>query len=302
MKLSAYHKAHGDSFKLYESGFDECDILYMSKVFSFTDDLEYYPLGCEQIIRGGSGYAISVESGIECYNAELESSLPVEIECQYPDYSLYPEFTGIAYGFLTRGCRNDCPFCIVSKKEGLESKKVANLSDFWKDQQLIKLMDSNLLYSKDREDLLQQLIHSGAKVDYVQGLDARLVTSDIAKLISATQIAMIHFAFDNLKDEARILRGLEIFSKHTNLTDRNRRVYILTNYDTTHHEDWYRVQKVRELGYQPYITIYNKGTHPQFITDLARWSNSYFINRSCDFLDYIPRKDGKTCRQLYGLK
>lgn len=162
-------------------------------------------------------------------------------------------------------------------------------------------MDGNLLNCKDRESLLQQLVDSQAKIDYVQGLDARFVTDDIAKLICSTRIGMIHFAFDRIKDEANILLGLDNFRKRTNLTDRNRRVYILTNYDTTPEEDWYRVQKVRELGYQPYITIYSKGTHGQFHTDLARWSNSYYINRKCDFLEYVPRVDGKTCKQLYGL-
>jgi len=301
MKISSFHKACGDDVKLFESAFDYCDVLYKSKAFSFTSDLEHYPQGCEQVLSGGSGYAIRTKNNRECYSAEFDSPLPNEIESQYPDYSLYPQFADNAYGFLTRGCGNNCPFCIVSKKEGLVSRKVADLSDFWRGQGFIKLMDGNLLNSRDREGLLQQLIDSKAKIDYVQGLDARFVTEDIAKLICKTRIAMIHFAFDNLKDETRILRGLEIFAKHTNLTDRNRRVYILTNYETTQDEDWYRVQKVRELGYQPYITIYQKGTHGQFITDLARWSNSYFINRSCDFLDYVPRVDGKTCRQLYGI-
>ena len=301
MKASAYYKSLGYETKLYETGFDVCEILFISKAFSFSDDLQYYPQWCELIIKGGSGYAIHVENGFECYNAKLDPPLQPEIECRYPDYELYPEYADTAYGFLTRGCGNNCPFCIVSKKEGLASRKVADLSDFWQGQKLIKLMDGNLLYCKDREYLLQQLVDSKAKIDYVQGFDARFVTDDIAKLICSTRIAMIHFAFDRIKDESQILRGLDIFRKHTNLTDRNRRVYVLTNYDSTQEEDWYRVQKVRELGYQPYITIYNKGTHNQFHTDLARWSNSYYINRSCDFLDYVPRADGKTCKQLYRL-
>ena len=271
------------------------------KAFSNTPDLQYYPMGVEQVIEGGSGYALSDENNIECYDAGRDKPLPPEIEYQYPDYSLYPEFPDTAYGFLTRGCNNNCPFCIVSRKEGFTSYTVAVLADFWRGEGLIKLMDGNLLNSEDREGLLQQLIDSKAKIDYVQGLDARLVTDDIAMLISKAKTAMIHFAFDQMKDEEQVLRGLEIFSNHSDLTDRNRRVYILTNFNTSQQEDYYRVLRVRELGYQPYITIYRKGTHSQFVTDLARWSNSYYINKSCDFPDYIPRTDGKTCRQLYSV-
>jgi hypothetical protein len=76
-------------------------------------------------------------------------------------------------------------------------------------------------------------------------------------------------------------------------------VYILTNFDTTHAEDWYRVKKVIELGYQPDVRVYQKGTHSRFLTDLARWANLSRFRRSFSFEDYIPRKDGKRCGELY---
>lgn len=41
MKLSAYHKAHGDTVHWYNP-FDRYDRLYMAKVFSFTPDYRYY--------------------------------------------------------------------------------------------------------------------------------------------------------------------------------------------------------------------------------------------------------------------
>lgn len=90
-----------------------------------------------------------------------------------------------------------------------------------------------------------------------------------------------------------------MFKQHFQKSDRQCRVYILTNYDTTHEEDLYRVEKVRELGYYPYVMIYQKGTHDRFLTDLSRWANNSFIYRSCDFADYVPRKDGKSCKELY---
>lgn len=300
MKISAYHKAQGDTVKLYDTAFDTCDILYKSKVFSFTNDLEYYPQ-YDKVIEGGSGYAITIENGKETYSKILGPSLPIKIENQYPDYDLYPQFKNTAYGFLTRGCPNDCSFCIVSKKEGKCSRKIADLSDFWRGQRDIKLMDGNILACKDRESLLQQLIDSKANIDYTQGLDAQFVTNDIAQLVCQTKINMIHFAFDFMKNEKAIIRGLKTFQYYFQKSDRYCRVYILTNYNTTHEEDLYRVQKVRELGYQPYVMIYQKGTHDRFLTDLARWANNPLIYRSCEFEDYIPRTDMKSCKTLYAL-
>lgn len=53
MKLSAYHKARGDSVEWYQPLFSgHMDRVYMSKVFSFTPDYEY-PIDATEIIRGG---------------------------------------------------------------------------------------------------------------------------------------------------------------------------------------------------------------------------------------------------------
>ena len=138
MKISAYHKNQGDEVKFYEPLMDKnLDIAYVAKVFDFTLDYEY-PINAEKIVFGGTGYL-------------LEDKLPQEIENIYPDYDLYKKYSDTAYGFLTRGCPRKCEFCIVSTKEGNKSIKVANLSNFWKGQKKIKLLDPNLLACKDRE-------------------------------------------------------------------------------------------------------------------------------------------------------
>lgn len=240
-----------------------------------------------------------MENGKEVFHSELHENLPTEIEHRYPDYSLFPQYQNTAYGFLTRGCCNNCSFCIVCPKEGNQSVQVADLSEFWNGQREIKLLDPNLLACRNRETLLKELIESGARVDFTQGIDARFITSDIAELINQVKIKTIHFAFDFMKNEKAIIRGLECFKKYYSGSDRNIRCYVLTNYDTSHEEDWYRVRSLIELGYQPYVMIYQKGTHNRFLTDLARWSNSLFLNRAVSFEDYVPRKDGKSCRELY---
>lgn len=303
MKISAYHKSLGDQVKIVDNNLERFDVVYISKVFNLNlpaINQFYYIPQANKTIQGGSGFAIDTKDGREVYTKELDGDLPPEIEQIYPDYSLYGRLVkNIAYGFLTRGCPNNCGFCIVSKKEGLCSRKVADLKDFCQGQNEIKLYDPNILACKDRENLIKQLIESNANIDYVQGLDARLIDDDIAQLICKTKIKMVHFAFDLMRNEERILTGLKIFAKHFKKDERSKRVYILTNYDTTPQEDYYRVQKVKELGYSPYVMIYQKGTHPQFLTDLARWANNMFLQRSTSFDDYTPRKDGIKAGNLY---
>lgn len=175
MKISAYHKKRGDNVELLDR-LKHYDIVYASKVFSFTPDIEDYAVvSCEELIRGGTGYCISVVNGKEVFDRERDKPLHKGIEHIYPDYSLYPEY-GYAVGFLTRGCPRGCGFCVVGSKEGRCSRKVADLDEFYHgEQKEIKLLDPNILACKDHEELLQQLIRSGAWIDFTQGLDIRLI-------------------------------------------------------------------------------------------------------------------------------
>lgn len=164
MKLSAYHKSRGDSVSMY-SPLEKYDVVYASKVFSFTADIdEEYEVRADELIKGGTGYCITVKDGKEVFDESKNTLLPREIEHIYPDYALYPEYN-FAAGFLTRGCPRGCGFCVVGKKEGRCSQQVAELSEFWRGQREIKLLDPNILACKNHENLLQSLANSGAKMD-----------------------------------------------------------------------------------------------------------------------------------------
>ena len=303
MKISAYHKSLGDEVEFIEF-VNHYDKVYVSKVFG--DEYTSMNMTCinaDEIIYGGTGFAITVKDGKEVFQKEKHKNLPPEIEHQYPDYSLYPNLTkNKAFGFLTRGCCNDCDFCVVCQKEGKCSVKVADLSEWWNGQKEIVLLDPNLLACKDRKELLQQLIDSGAKVDFTQGLDARFITRDIAEMLSQIKTKMWHFAFDFMKNEEQIINGLKIFIDVVKPIRRYCYVYVLTNYDTTFFEDYYRVKKIQEIGLDPDIRIYRKTSLPKrhILRDLQRWCNNRFIYRSQpDFWEYIPRIDGRKIKEVY---
>ena len=138
MKISAWHKQQGDSVEWYSPMFSgHMDKVYMAKVFSFTPDYEYF-IDADEVIKGGSGYCISLVNGKEQYDKEKDLNLPPEIEHIYPDYSIYygkvKDIENTAYGFCSRGCPRGCDFCHVKDKEGLCSHKVADLSEFWNGQ------------------------------------------------------------------------------------------------------------------------------------------------------------------------
>ena len=88
---------------------------------------------------------------------------------------------------------------------------------------------------------------------------------------------MIHFAFDDIKQEKSIVKGLTLYKKISNIPEYKTGIYILTNFNTTHEQDLYRVKVVQELGYRPYIMIYNKKSAPKITKDLQRWANNRMI-------------------------
>lgn len=302
MKISAWHKARGDEVEFVMPLY-HYDKIYVSRVFGdeYTNYDDSLILQADEIEYGGTGFAIKVENGKEVYRKELDPNLPYEVEHMFPDYSLYPQFcSDTAYGFLTRGCPNNCEFCIVSKKEGRASLKVADLSEFWNGQKNIKLLDANLLACKDKMDLLTQLADSKANVDFTQGLDARFINEETATALSRIKLSMVHFAFDLMRNEKAIINGLRLFKEYNKIDFGRSVVYILTNFNTTLEEDLYRVRAVIGLGYMPDIRIYRKTTAPAILRHLQRWSNNRMLFKSCDFMDYVPHKDGKTIREILG--
>lgn len=284
MKLSAWHKAQGDTVEWY-FGMEQYDRVYMSKVFDDSYSPPHLePCNTRELIKGGTGYG-------------LDNALPEEVERMYPDYSLYPELTkDTAYGFLTRGCPNACGFCIVSEKEGRVSRKVADLSDWWDGQKNIVLMDPNILACKGHAALFEQLIDSGAIVDFNQGLDARLLTISDVMQLRRMKIKEIHFAWDLMKNSRFIIKGLNLWKR---FGKKNRHgswgtVYVLVNFNTSMAENLYRIEKCREMGFDPYVMVYDKPHAPQEIKDLQRWCNNKIIFKSCKWQDYKPRKEGAT--------
>lgn len=283
MKISAYHKNIGDTVEFV--GLNNYDKTYISKIFSYTPD--YIPpfahLG--EIIKGGTGY-------------DLTTVLPDKIDDMLPDYSIYG-ITDKAYGFLTRGCNNNCKWCVVPRKEG-KAKPYRDIEQLLQGRKKAILMDNNILATDYGITQIEKIINLGVRVDFNQGLDARLVTPEIAKLLSKVKwIRSIRFACDTNSMINPVIKAMELLVKY-GIGKWRFNNYLLLNGDIE--SAYLRAKEMRRYGAsispQPYRDFRTKNTIPQWQKDFARWGNRKEIYRSIDFKDYEPRK-GFFCKSYF---
>ena len=200
MKISAWHKGRGDAVEWWNPLYSY-DRVYSSKVFDFTPTDPYLP---EDAIRGGTGYR----------DMPISQELPPEIDRMFPDYSIYPD-CDYAVGYLTRGCIRKCRWCIVPEKEG-------GIRPYRTWQQVVRpdtnklvLMDNNILASDYGIRQLESLIGSGYRIDLNQGMDARLVTNEVAEILSKVSwIRFIRFSCDQKSQIEPIRRTIELLGRH----------------------------------------------------------------------------------------
>ena len=196
MKLSAWHKAQGDTVEWWEP-MGLFDRVYSSKVFDFTPENPYLP---PDTIKGGTGYGLFTE-------------LDPEIDEMFPDYSIYPG-CDYAIGYLTRGCPNRCRWCVVPKKEG-------NIRPYrtWRDlvrpdTDKLVLMDNNILACDYGIEQLEGLAGSGYRIDLNQGMDARLVTPEVADILARLKwLRFLRFSCDRDSQIEPILHACELLKE-----------------------------------------------------------------------------------------
>ena len=196
MKISAWHKAQGDTVEWWNPLYNY-DRVYSSKVFDFTPINAYLP---EDTVRGGTGYR----------DISMDQTLPSEIDDMFPDYSLYPD-CDYAIGYITRGCPNHCRWCVVPRKEG-QIKAYRTWRDLVRqDTDKLTLMDNNILSCEYGIDQLKSLIGSGYRIDLNQGMDARLVTEQIADILSRLSwIRFIRFSCDQKSQILPVRRTIDL--------------------------------------------------------------------------------------------
>lgn len=286
MKISAWHKSIGDEVEWY-SQLCNYDKVYMAKVFSFTPDYGYY-VNAPNVEKGGTGY-------------DLKKTLPDYIDRLQPDYSIYPSIDNkTAYGFLTRGCPNHCKWCIVPKKEG-DIKPYMDVEEIAiNGRNNLILMDNNILASDYGLKQIEKIARLKLKSDFNQGLDARLVTEDIAKLLAKVKwIKRIRFGCDTPGQIEEVEKAIALINKY-GYKGEYFLYCILMDFDESFKRvNHWRSNKKIIPHCQPFRDINNpRQVIPQWQKDLAQWADRKELFNTCEFKDFEPRK-GFKCEEYF---
>ena len=285
MRLSAWHKAQGDSVEWADPMFGgNYDRVYKSKIFTFTPD-DTIPWNCE-VVRGGTGY-------------DVRSRLPEEVERSTAmDYSLYPQYD-FSIQFFSRGCIRHCPFCLVHDKEGaIHPVEPLQLNP---NGRHIEVLDNNFFANPEWKSAIDYLLAAKQKVN-LHGVDIRIMNEEQAFWLNKLPLyKSVHIAWDlpqvDLTDKLReVIRYIKPWKLMC---------YVLVGFNSTMEQDMYRIERLRELGIKPYVMPYrdfeNKTKPSQYAKDLAQYVNKPMIFKSCRFEDFSPRK-GFTCKQYFSNK
>lgn len=286
MKISAYHKQQGDSVE-WCNPLCHYDKIYAAKVFSFTPDYGYF-FNADEVEKGGTGY-------------DVHKVLPSGIDRQTPDYDLYNIDKNLAYGFLTRGCPNKCKWCVVPEKEG-NIAPYMDIEEVAAGRKKVILMDNNVLASHYGLQQIEKIASMNIRVDFNQGLDARLVTDDIAKFLARVKwIKRIRFGCDTPGQISECERATFLLDKYGYKGEYFFYCILLDDFG----ESFHRVNHWRQRGkrYLPHCQPYRDLNNPHQIIplwqkDMAGWANKKWIFRSCEFEDFMPRKNFKCKKYL----
>ncbi len=218
-----------------------------------------------KVSLGGIYASLTPEHARQSGAHEVVTGLISEAEDLMPDYSLVPEWAdrerAASVLFSHRGCIRSCKFCAVPALEGkpFQARATTRVKHLiHPNHKRVILWDNNILGESAWREVLDELRELNMEVDFNQGLDARLVTPEVAEALKTIKLPTIRLAYDfpamqgAVKNAVRLLRAAGL----TNRRYRHICCYVLYNYKDTPADLFMRVRDLLAWGVSAYPMRY----------------------------------------------
>ena len=235
-----------------------------------------------------------IEKKIKQAKAEAEKAgVPFKEKTFMVQFKEYLEYS---IGYLTRGCFRHCGFCVNQKYNRVF--RHSHLTEFLDpSRKKICMLDDNFFGYRHWQPLLGELVATGKRFKFKQGMDERLLTPEIAKaLFSSNYDGDFTFAFDNISDYDLIHSKLQIMKPYKR--GKSVKFYVLVGFESTTWEDignaFKRIELLMQYHCLPYIMRYqNKNETPwkdsplrTMYVAMARWCNQPHIFKKMSFREF----------------
>lgn len=280
LKLASYYRSRGCQIKLVNGNQDvrdyDPDKIEITSLFTYAwnpvhSAIEYYhdQIPDASITVGGIYASIMPQRIMDAFPfINIKRGLFEEAERYLPSYDILETVEkwnkwNSSILFSSRGCIRKCPFCVVPKLEGNIRSVIENIDEYiYPGHRQIILWDNNFLASPRWREILNQLKDTGLKVDFNQGLDARLINEENASLLADLNMPMIRMAYDDLHERDSITRAVDLFEK-CGVKGKNILFYTLfnfydpvTGFGDTPESFWEIIREIAELGCASYPMSY----------------------------------------------
>lgn len=265
LKISSFHKHRGDDVEFHDTLREADNVpskIYITSLFTYSwkpvhDAAAFYrALYPDAEIALGGIYATLMPEHARLADVDrVHVGLFNEVERYMPDYTLVPDWhSSIMFG--TRGCIRKCAFCAVPKLEGKVWGPAQSISGLVKpDHREVTLWDNNVLGVPNWRDIVDELRELNVKVDFNQGLDARLIDKGVAEKLRELRIQPIRMAYDIPSERNALMRAIPAL-EDAGFRRRSMHVYTLYNFMDNPDEFLGRVIDLLDWGVVSYPMRY----------------------------------------------
>ena len=297
MRLSAYHKAIGNTVVLNPTPLDGCDVIYASILFTWQrpafESWSRYFRAHAEVIAGGPGML------------PLPTALPAEADAMPNDYNLFGVDFGI--GYSSRGCIRHCKFCPVPKIEGGGIHEASAIGALLNPRSNRLLLLDNNFFASDWQPKVAEIRERGLHVSWPQGLDVRLLDGDQARALADlharrqlwnqrfTKRGQLHFAWDQPSNDfttAEVMRGVRLLFD-AGFGPNDLIFYVLIGYPGySVEEELHRLDTLHGLGIHPKVMVYRafdeRASRDRVRLQIQHWNDGFVWRSVPDFRDYRP--------------